>query len=308
MEKSLSGVTTLFQVLGIQFFSVHSDTVEEGIHHRGKVSNKHKLSLIFITACLSLDYVAIYYAITLEKAQEQNQNVNTGLFVQYFTYILTNFAVKIAVINAYLTTEKSRLVFCELEKVSKIFQNEFKEIIDFGEFSKQFKLTMIKISLFYVVGYCAALIFVYNHNQSNILLWAVIAVFPYFFLTVFLSYLIFFVKITNLNLSCMGKVIEKLHNGHALLKLRDGIHIEVKPQRKSSDELYDSFLILKRIYGCLFETTCMINEVLGVPLIFLIVDMIMVNILGGYKLYLSVMGDVYIGRIGGSKKMIKVFK
>lgn len=302
MEKSLSGVTTLFQVLGLQFFSIHSYSLEDGFHNRGGVSKKHKLSFVFIVACLTLEFVGIYYAILLEKEQEQNKNVNTGLSFQYLVYFYSNFVVIVAVVNAYATTAKTRAIFCNFEKISNIFRNSLREIIDFKEFSKRFNTTMIKISTFFIIDICATLIFVYQHNQSNIFLWTVLAIFPYFFFTIMLSYLIFFIKFINLYLDCMVEALDKLNRLHELSKLGHGIHIELKSQRINCDELFNSMLALRRIYGCLSETTCMINEVLGIPLIVLITDLIMANSSGGYKLFLSVMGEVFIGRVGGENK------
>lgn len=230
--------------------------------------------------------------------------------VQLFVYILMNFVVLMAVINAYVSSANSKQIFCNFELVFNILRDNLKEIIDYRTFSRKFNLTIIKISAFYVCGLCATLTFVYQHNQSNIFLWSILAAFPYIFFTVILSYLIFFVKLITLNLNSMIKILEKLHKSHELSKLGHGINIiGSKHQQRNSGQLYESMLILKRIYGHLYETTSLVNEMLGSPLIFLIVTMIMGNISSGYKLYLSLMGDVFIGRVGGLNIIfIKLFK
>lgn len=104
---------------------------------------------------------------------------------------------------------------------------------------------------------------------------------------------------TNENLSWLIKVLRKLNAKHKLTK--DNLEIISRNLKliRRDDELFNAVIRLKRIYGIIAETTGFINEIVGLPLMVIVIDLVIGNISGGYKVYLSLMGDVPTGRIGG---------
>lgn len=299
MKKSLSGSTAVFQAMGLQYFSISSDIFQNAFDQPVKVSKKHKFSSAFVILLLCLQLAGVLYAISLEKQLQQNENVTKGLTVQFVSYFLMIVVCSTAVIHSCYQTRTAKKVFYNFEKIFKIFTRELEEPVDYGSFAKMFKIDFVITGLIFAAASVALLVFIYHHNQSNVFLWGLLTIFPYFFVQVIIFFALHFIRLTNENLSWLVKVLEKLNTKHELSKVNLEIISRNLKQLRRDDELFNAVMRLKRIYGILTETTGLINEVIGLPLMVIVIDLVIGNISGGYKVYLSFMGDVPAGRIGG---------
>ena len=145
------------------------------------------------------------------------------------------------------------------------------------------------------------------YDHSLIFIWALLAVYPYFFMQLINCHFMFFVLLVNENLDCMQKVLEKLHEMHQTLKinlLHLDFHVKsnIKPQQtQNCVEMFDMIFKLKRVFGILSDTTLLINEINGPPYMAQLIVLILGDISAGYKVYLSFMGEVQIERLGGKQ-------
>lgn len=302
MENSLSGATTIFELMGLQFFSVSFEPLEERFHSSQQVSKKHKFLFLITVLALSLQGAGIVYAISLEDYTQQDDNVRTALTVQFITYILMVVVSLISVLHALRVTKKTKQAFCNLKKIFKIFTNELDERIDYTKFARRSKLTFLKATVCFVTQIVVVLVFIHQHDQSKIFLWAVLAIYPYFFLQVVNNYYIFFIMAVTENLRTIFKVLEKVHKMRKGMKMNVGvINFHAKPV---DDDLFNSLLKLKRIYGIIADTTGLINEVAGLPFMMQLFIMVVGNVSAGYKVYLSLMGDVSVERMGGEFEQV----
>lgn len=294
--ESLTGATAVFQVLGCQFFSLDSDSFTDGFK---KVSKKHKISLAFSVFLLSLQLIGIFYAISLEKKIQQNDNVTTGLTVQFASYFIMVAVITTSILHLLASTGKAKKIFCNFEIIFIIFVNELHADIDYTKFSNSYKTKFIKITSCFVVASTTVLSFIFYYNQSNIFLWTLLAIYPYFFIQVGFCYLNFFVLLVRENLLTMKDVLEKLHSLHDLSKKSlEFINVRMRP-RGRSDELFEALVMLKRIYVMLCETTVLINDVCGIPMLIQVMFVITCNISAGYKVYLAFRGEIVLERVGG---------
>lgn len=304
MENSLEGSTTVFQIMGLQFFSLNAEIFQN--RQKDEISKKHKLLIALTVVMLTMQLYGIYYAINLEKMKQQSENVLTGLNVQFSVYILMIVVICVAIAHSFASTRKTKKIFSNLDQILKIFVNDIGENIDYRGLSRRFKWTLIKITLCFITSTVIVLGFIYNYNQSSIFLWALLAIYPYFFIALVHCHFMFYILLIKENLQCMYKVLEKLykHQQTSMLIMDFRAALSAKLPRKTSDELFDKMIKLKKIYWILFETTSLINELNGPPFMNQLIVLILGNISAGYKVYLSLMGDIVIERTGGKTALI----
>lgn len=305
LEHFLSGMTTIYEIMGLQFFSLSSVSLQDGFLQEDRVSKKHKFLILITVTALLVQITGIGSAIWLEKQNQQNDNVTTGLIVQFTAYSMMVFVVAVSILHSFAMTKQTKKIFRNFMKTSKIFAVELDEKIDDANLARRIKLSFIRVSSCFVVLTVLLLAFIYQHNQTNVFLWAVLVIFPHFFLNVVDNYFMFFIMIVNENLKTIAKVLAKFQKMRETKKLSIvTTHLYVKTERRSYDETFNSLLKLKRIYGIIADTTSLINKVMGLPFMLKLVLMILGNVSAGYKIYLALMGDVPVERIGGEVELV----
>lgn len=304
MEKSLSGTTAIFQLMGLQFFSLDTESLQDGFHQKENISKKHKALFAFSVLILSAEIFGIYYAITLEQSIFQRKNVKTGLTVQFTSYIMLVIVVGVSIVHSFLSTGKAKKIFCNFEKIWKIFNNELRENINYASFSERYKNTFIKISFFLFLFLTILFIFILRLNHSNILLWTVLTMYPYFFMQVVYCRFMFHILFVKENLLRILEVLERLRKQHQSPKtnlLIFDFHVNLSSPSNVPDEVFETLVKLKRIYGILSETTSLINEINGPSFMSQLIVLVVCNISAGFKVYLTYMGDVPVERTGGNR-------
>lgn len=299
IKKSLSGSATVFEFFGLQFISLNSELFE-GPNEKTKISKKHKLCLLFAVLLLSLQVFGIIHAIQLENLIQQNANVSKGLAVQFTTYIFMVIVIAIAVGNAFISTSKTRKIFASFERISNIFTNSLQEVVDYDTFFQKFKESFAKVTTCFIISTAIVLAFIFQYNQSNIFLWAVLAVYPYFFWELLFFYFIFLINFVKEHLISISNALDKIQKLHDLSKLSLEVVDFRAKQIRGQYELFNSITKLKTIYGILISDSVRpINDLVGLPIILAIVVLVMGNISACYKVYLSIMKEIPAERIAG---------
>lgn len=297
--NSLSRSTTLFQLVGLQYFSLDSDSFHDGFHQRTKISKKHKFSFVVNASLLSFQFFGIWYAIQLEKKVQQTESVNTGLTIQFIVYVLMTLVAEIVIINAFRATEGVKNIFCNFEKISKIFENELNTKLDYVCFARSFEKKLLAMALTFLGLTVLILAFIFYHNQSNIFIWALMSIYPYFIAEVLFCYFLFFILLVNENLNYVKRVLAKLHTATHDSPIMSFRVISIQATKiKKCEELFNTIVKLKRIYISLCETTEIINKLFGLPIMIELIIFVLGNISAGYKVYLAILGDIPIARVG----------
>lgn len=274
--------------MGLQLFSLDSKSFEAGYQQRSKVSKKHKMSLFFFVLLLLLQVSGIVFAIKMEKEKQPDENVTTALVVQIMAYIGMVTSMFTTVINGFVKTEKLKEIFCNIEKVLKVFAAELNINVNFASFSQSFKLTLIKTTLTFVISSLLVLGFIYYYNQSNVFVWALLCIFPYFYTQIIFCYFTFFVLLVQESLKSVKIVLQKLQRTHEITKTSvKVISFRTKPLNKNNEMLH-AVNKLKKIYSILCDTTELVNDVFGLPIFTQLVIIIMGNISAGNKVKLLI--------------------
>lgn len=293
MENSISGVTIIFQLIGFQYFSIDSKLFREKFHDKKEISKKHKFLLAFSLFLVSVQSVGVYQIISMEIRIEQNENVNTGLRVQFTAFMAMIVVILATLIYFIANTENLKQIFCNFDKISSIFANDLNVKVDYESFTAKFKHTMIGVNLSFSIAATLAFCLLTHVNSPRMFLWAILSLYPYYFMLHTFCYLMFFALLVRENLISMKRVLEKLH----AMRFQ-AINFQTISDKKN-DELLKSVHKLKRIHVTLCDTTAMINHVCGFPIMIQLLIVVIGCIASSYKLYLTLMGDMFLGRAPG---------
>lgn len=294
---SLKACTILFQLFGLQYFSFST---------RSLLLPTAKLLLHKIVLCCMLLYVLIELifigiVINIENKLEAAKNstrTRTGFLVHYGSYCYITFVVLVSTLHAWFNSVKSMKIFNQLERIQKIFESETGCAPKYDEFIKRFKsVTVIFVTVFLLMTSCT-LGFIFYHNRSTIFYWALLVVPNYFFFGVTFLRICFLMEILNVNLQSVQDVLKKVLSLKQIIKVVE-LSVAVSVGREPENEtIYNSIVVLKRIYGLLYELSVWINETIGVALIFELLSIIISSTSAGYKFYSVFSGHMVIGRLG----------
>lgn len=165
------------------------------------------------------------------------------------------------------------------------------------KFSKNFKRILTNISLFFITASIITLGFIYYHNQSNIFLWAVLIIFPYFFIAVIFTFLSLFVIIVKENLQWILMILQKRRQKYENSTLVSRVINSQLISFDGEEEIIREINKLKKIYSMLSEVTSLSNEICGPSIFGALIIIITGNISTGYKVYLSWMQEIPIERV-----------
>lgn len=197
MDNSFSAITLIFKIMGLQFFSFDSFSFQSGFRDKTEISKNHKISFALSFIPILLQIIGIFYTISLEKQVDQNKNVTAGLTVQFIAYGAIVVVILISRIHLFMNTDKAKQIFCNLEKISMIFVQDLNVKVNYTEFVRSFKLKMILINIVFFILTISTLGFIFYNDtfsrlQINIFIWAILAIYPYYFMTVLFIFLPFF--------------------------------------------------------------------------------------------------------------------
>lgn len=296
MENSLSKITIIYQATGMQYFSVNIESLKP----TSGLSRKHKLFLAVNFTVLIAEFCAILIRIYSENQKHKNIGVATGKIVQFTAYILLTLVSAISLLNSLFLRDKAKQIFRNCKKVSEIL-SVLNQSADYSAFENEFKTTMAKLFFGFIGSNSVLLIFTYQTSQKSFLK-TLIAVYPYFFMTIVFGYWTLLVRLIGQNLRFVKESLAHLHKKHSMFRLNPEPYSHDLRIRRNQDT-YNFIAKLKRIYGLIYDSTALVNELIGIPICLFLIFLVLSNISGGYRVFLSFKRDIPVGVIGGILKL-----
>lgn len=300
IENSLSKIIIIYQVTGVQHFSLYPEPLDDT---ECRITRKHKLYLLTNLISVIVEVCAVIYAIFLERRQQHHSNVLTGLIVQFSTYGLMVLIIITTILNSLFLRRKAKQIFKNCKNISEIY-SLLNQSVNFASFQNEFKITFGKLVMAFIASTLGCLIFIYQYNKTNIFLWALVAIYPYFFIMITVSYWILIIRLVREQLRFIKESLSLLHKKHKLYRVNiESFSHDLKARR--NHDTYNLIVKLKRVYGIIYDTTSLINKLIRIPICMLLSAIVVGNISGGYKVFLSFRGDVPAERIAGKNRIVR---
>lgn len=292
IETSLSKITIIYQVTGMQYFSVTA----ESLNPTSGFSRKHKLFLVVNFTFLIAEFCAILIMTYTENQKKKHGGLATGHLVQFAAYNLVILVFTICLLNSLILRDKAKKFFRNCKKISEIL-SVLNQSGDYSAFKNEFKMTIAKLSFGFIGSNLVLLIFVSQYSQYYFLV-TLTAVYPYYFMTIVFSYWTLLVRLIRENLRFVNECLAHLHKKHSLRLNPEPYGHDLRIRR--NQETYNFIAKLKRVYGIIYDSTSLLNELIGIPICLFLIFLIVSNISGGYKVFLFFQGDIPVQRIGGN--------
>ncbi|XP_037048785.1 uncharacterized protein LOC119083224 [Bradysia coprophila] len=296
MEKSLSKTTSIYQWMGIQYFSILPETLE-ATSRTNSLNRKFKWIFavnIMMTICESC---AFSFAIYLSKRENRQGNVATGQIVQFAVSNLLIVVLVATILNSLLLRQKTRQIFKNCKFISKSLLS-LNQCVDYKAFADEFKKSLAKLLLCLIVSFSAGLLFNFLSNSTNAFLWTIFAIYPHFFIVITFSYWTFLIRLVREQLRFVKDSLVQLQKNVQIFRIDPEIRNHDSRLRRNH-ETYNFFVKLKRIYGVIYETSLIVNEFIAVPICLIIIFVLISNVSSGYKVFLSLRNDVPMERVVG---------
>jgi len=299
--ESLSTCTLLFQFTGLQFFSLSS---KNQLLPTSKLL-LHKIIFGCVLLYVLLEIIGIAVVIKVEQKELEEQSKNStktqmGMLVHYGSYTFMTFVILVSTLHAWFNSVKAMKVFNQFERIQKTFEDETGCVPKYEAFIKKFKTVIALYMVLFGTMTVITLGFIYYHNKSTIFYWALLVVLPYFVMGVSYLRFCFYIEIVNINLQTVYEVQKRAFDLKQIMKVEEiqEFNTDLMIITKSENEtVFDTVVVLKRIYGLLYEVSTWVNEVSGVASILQILVFIIANSSAGYKVFLIASGLMPIGRI-----------
>lgn len=297
--KALSTHTIIFQLIGLQFFTL------DGINSR-KFLTKHKYNLGIIFVVLMLIAFSAIYLVEKSKEKQDKPNVATSTIMHHISMINMICCTVISMVQSFLVKAKVRKIFFNLQSVAKIFSKNFNCDVDYSVLGREFKNFCFGYFLFYAVLSLALVAFLlgYGSGTSGIM-WNILLLCPYSFLIICFIRFVFFVMLIKFHVVQFERIIKSMQKcSHPYIRadniLRD---YRIKIDRSPAVE-FEFVMGLKKIYGIIVRTTRTVNFVCGIINLMILFLIVFATINGGYKVFLSSKNDITLEQLGG---LIEIF-
>lgn len=298
MASSLSKITMIYQVTGLQYFSVNVESLEQD--HTNGLSRKNKFYLAINLTLLMVEICGVFMFIYSGSLKlKQLSGVTMGLVIQVTIYSLVTVVIAISMLSSLLLRGKAKEIFKNCHKISQLL-SVLNQGADYAAFEYEFKKTMAKFCVSFTVSNMAYLIFIYRYGQPSTFLPAIVAVYPFFFMTVIFSYWTLLVRLIRENLRFIKQSLAHLYKKHKLFQITPE-HYSHDLTLRRNQEISNFITKLKRIYAIIYDSTALVNELIGIPICVYMVFVVSTNISAGYRVFLWYRGDLPFARIAGER-------
>lgn len=303
MEQSLSKITAVFQLSGIQHFNISPETFDA--LRSNSLTRKFKMIFLANITLVIVEFSAIILAIYMDgQPNEKRGNAAMGQIIQDVSYIVMVIVLLTTILNSFFLRGTAKQIFKNLKVISKTLLT-LRQSIDYAAFENETRKLFAIIAATFVGLTLATNIFILHHNHTNVFFWAMLAIYPYFFIVIAFGYWTLLVRLIRENLRFVKECLVQLQIEMKMFRGRgnSGTVNERNVKLNNDLETYNVIMKLKRIYGIIYETTALINELIAVPVCLIITYLIIGNVSSGYKVFLSFRNDIPLERVAGKKQI-----
>ncbi len=300
IERLLSKITFIHQAAGLQFFSVNKESLDP----TGGISRKHKLFLVLSFSIVIGEICGCFILTYFDNSLAVDTGVKTGVMVQLIAASSVLFLILVSTLNNLFLKGRAKEIFKNCFRIADLL-SLLNEVADYSLFAKGMKLTMVKLFFGFIVSNMAVLIVSYQYSEGRFWMSGVLAIYPHFFITSLVSYWILLVRLIRENLRFIKGCLVHLNKKQKTLSLCSEPYNRDLRIRKA-EETYDFIVKLKRMHAITYDSISLVNELIGIPICFFMVFVVLSNISGGYKVFLAFKGDILFERVAGKKTKKKL--
>lgn len=295
--KVIANHTIIFQVAGLQFFSL-SRLENQNFYHR------YKFNFGAVLILLSALVTGMLYAMVENPVKVGDENVLPSTVVYGMAVGLIFTLVLFSMAFSYAKTENSMKILTNFDEVMRIFTTKLNHKIEIEVFGRNFKRACF--SVFITIFIVTSLYLIFLFGSKTKAQWIFYSIFfviiELYFEIIFLRF-VFFTMLVNFNLKSLENFVVKLHKNLNSIVV---IPKSFSPKQFDSDNYFEVAMSLKKIYGLILMSTKLINEICGPLNTFTVIGIVFALLTDGFQIYLwykkEISSDEVFGEILKSLK------
>lgn len=282
-EKDLDTSLIIFEVLGLQYFSLKA-LKKENVNDRPSVFRfLYMLVLCAVVTTLMVLFI-VYRAPVMEKKVTPK---NALMFaIQNMISVCIILVVCVSFFQSFASTSLVKKIFLNSQEIAELCFNEFRIIIDHNQMKKA---TWRRFSIMLVfLGTVHGTITAVKMKSTQDILFMFILILPITFLLMISFKLIFYVRMLNIELKILKKILDKID---LQLKLHPMVMTIIQPNEHIED-YSNNLTIARRIYNLIYENGMLINSSNGLTILILLMTLVVSLTASGYELFVIIVGGL----------------
>ena len=296
MEKEIGGSLFLFEVLGLQCFSL-KHLKPENVDKRPNILRTIYMFLLFCSLCaFTVGYVSHDRALTLQKKEPKyflvfiiKNSMSVGLILVVFT----------SFVESYRSTKNIKKIFLNAKEITKACFNKFNVVVDFKKSKKGSWKRVLKGIIFLVILQFFVIIsnVLFSRDGSFVVLFQL---FPSTYLLMIVFKYVFYVGMVNNQLEELKELLVNTFKQQESEIIENGKSITVLSTMDPLCKLRACW----RIYNIIYENGLLINESQGLTVLMCLGSLIVALSISGYQLFVIIVGGMLSSQIPGNNNQL----
>jgi hypothetical protein len=302
MEETLNSCLIVFELMGLQYFSLKSLT-QDNLKTRPSILRTMFMLVLFAF----LTTVVILYVTSEQVISTKNENVTAKNFVTFAIHHSLNaglvFVISASLIQSFISTSEVKKIFLNAKEISKLTQEEFDIIIDFKKIKKSASRRMLVLTSFF--GIIHAVAFFLSSRSIADITPMLLEIIPISYLLITVYKFIFYVGMVNEQLKLVAKLLNGIYEYIPSKTVETyNVHlVNVKPAKKYKDPLR-KLLAARKIFNLVYANGVLINESNGFTMLLVIMNLVVAIAAAGYEMFVIIVGGLPMDKIPGEFRKI----
>lgn len=271
-EQSLSSATRVFQLFGLQLFTLKNSNKNKEFNHRGrKISIKFKIIFMINLVILMIFTGTLAF---LGSASDDLKGENS-------IYVFGLVIAIVLMVHTFIYNSKTKMIFQLMEDIGKIFEHHLNLSSDYSGLNRRFTKFNIVVNVILISVYISGAAFNFFFENLFKFYISLLKLSSYYILGIHLLRFVFYTLLVSNNLTLMQKAVNQLRTANR----------KISKYNRTNDEHF-KINSLKAIYGMIWEMNELINSVSGPTTIYFFLLTIVINSINGYRVFLIFMQDI----------------
>lgn len=295
MEKELNNCLMIFELSGLQYFSLKTLTSEN------VKTRPSWVRFIYMIVLLVLMTALVLWQIYIENA-EADRSVSTSNLLGFVIHQSMNggliLVTMTTLIQSYMSTSNMKQFYLNQKEIVHAYSRHFDITVDFKKLKKMATRRGIVLIVFYFT-INGVLTVIHMETEKYILLFA-IALLPVLLLFMTVLKFLFYVSLVNEMLAFLMNYLEEIFKCGTINLIEDMNHrlIELKPrQTRPTDDHIRKLQSAVKIYGIIYENAGLINESIGWSVLSFLLCLTTATTVSGYQLFVIIVGGMSIDHV-----------
>lgn len=278
MEDALNSFLFVFELMGLQYFSLVHDNLKD------RPTSFRTAFMIVIVTLISTILFCYLLFVPLKAEIITSKNV-LNFAIKHSMALGLLLVVYTSLIQSYISTRSIKKVYLNTKDIVRISFREFNMPVDFNLIKRAARKSFLLMSLFLVTVHITLSI-----RKVNSLLNALdsaFSLFAIFFLLMIVYKFVFYVAMVNNQLLLMRDLLRGIFK-----------NIITKPFNLTSSEIVAltedplrKFRAARKIYNLIYDNAALINDSNGLTILILLISIVITLTASGYEIFISIVGN-----------------